>query len=305
MNTTTVSDPRTDLVEAWLGGRVIRTQRAYRQALGHYAAWTGADSRSAVAGLLGGGAGQANARVLAYRNAMTEAGLAPATIAQRLAAIRSLVKLARTLGLVAWALDIPSPKVMAYRDTRGPGTDGVRAMLAATDDPRDRAIIRLLFDLALRRGELVALDYPADLNLGRGTLAVLGKGRHDRLDRTLPALTKSALRAWLRERGDESGPLFTNRDRARKGDGRLSGHSVARIVAAAARRAGIGHRVSPHGLRHASITQALDSALAAGSGVREVLDHSRHADIRTLMLYDDRRRDDGGKIAALVADALG
>jgi hypothetical protein len=49
----------------------------------------------------------------------------------------------------------------------------------------------------------------------------------------------------------------------------------------------------------------LDSALAAGSGVREVLDHSRHADIRTLMLYDDRRRDDGGKIAALVADALG
>ena len=131
MNTTTVVDPRTDLVAAWLGGRVIRTQVAYRQALSHYAAWVGADPAAAVADLLGGGAGQANARALAYRTAMSDAGLAPATIAQRLAALRSLVKLARTLGLVAWQLEIPSPKVRTYRDTHGPGTDGVRAMLAA------------------------------------------------------------------------------------------------------------------------------------------------------------------------------
>ena len=86
-------------------------------------------------------------------------------------------------------------------------------------------------------------------------------------------------------------------DRAHKGDGRLTGHSVARIVAASAARAGISERVSPHGLRHASITEALD----AGVGVREVLAHSRHADVRTVLLYDDRRRDGGGKIAALVA----
>ena len=298
MNTTTLTDPRADLVAAWLGGRVIRTQQAYRQALGHYAAWAGTDPAAAVAGLLGGGAGQANARVLGYRNSMTEAGLAPATIAQRLAALRSLVKLARTLGLVAWQIEIASPKVAPYRDTRGPGTDGVRAMLAATDDPRDRAVLRLLYDLALRRGELVALDYPADVDLRRGTVAVRGKGRHDRADMTLPEPTKRALRAWLRERGDAAGPFFLNRDRAHKGaDGRLTGHSVARVVAAAAVRAGIDRRVTPHGLRHASITAALDS----GVGVREVLAHSRHADVRTVLMYDDRRRDDGGRIAALVA----
>ncbi|MEI8334466.1 MAG: tyrosine-type recombinase/integrase, partial [Chloroflexota bacterium] len=80
-------------------------------------------------------------------------------------------------------------------------------------------------------------------------------------------------------------------------DGRLTGHSVARIVAAAAARAGIDQRVTPHGLRHASITAALDG----GVGVREVLAHSRHADVRTVLMYDDRRRDDGGRIAALVA----
>jgi len=297
MNTSAVADPRTDLVAAWLGGRIIRTQRAYRQALTNYAAWVGEGPEAAVADLLGGGAGRANGRVLAYRNAMTEAGLAPATIAQRLAAIRSLVRLARTLGMVAWQIEIASPKVATYRDTKGPGTDGVRAMLAATDDPRDRAVVRLLFDLALRRGELVALDYPADVDLARCSIAVRGKGRHDRMAMSLPDPTKSAVRAWLRERGTEPGPLFLNRDRAHKGDGRLTGHSVARIVAAAAGRAGIARRVTPHGLRHASITQALD----AGVGVREVLAHSRHADVRTVLLYDDRRRDDGGRIAALVA----
>jgi hypothetical protein len=37
----------------------------------------------------------------------------PATIARRLAAFRSFVKLARTLGWVAWAIDIPSPKAEA------------------------------------------------------------------------------------------------------------------------------------------------------------------------------------------------
>jgi integrase/recombinase XerC len=228
---------------------------------------------------------------------MTGAGLAPATVAQRLAALRSLVKLARTLGLVPWAIEIASPKVTAYRDTRGPGTDGVRAMLAATDDPRDRAIIRMLFDLALRRAEAVGIDYPADVDLARGTIAVRGKGRTDKAPMKLPDPTKSALRAWLRERGESPGPLFLNRDRARKGDGRLSGNSVARIVAAAAIRAGIERRVTPHGIRHSSVTQALSS----GADVREVVAHSRHADVRTVLLYDDRRRDDGGRIAALVA----
>jgi len=48
MNTTTLTDPRADLVAAWLGGRVIRTQQAYRQALAHYAAWAGTDPAAAV-----------------------------------------------------------------------------------------------------------------------------------------------------------------------------------------------------------------------------------------------------------------
>jgi hypothetical protein len=40
-----------------------------------------------------------------------------------------MVKLARTLGRVAWAIDIPSPRAEAYRDTRGPGLEGWKALL--------------------------------------------------------------------------------------------------------------------------------------------------------------------------------
>ena len=45
------------------------------------------------------------ALVLDYRTALVARELAPATVNVRLAALRSLVKLARTLGLVPWTLE--------------------------------------------------------------------------------------------------------------------------------------------------------------------------------------------------------
>src|SRR3989442_1290212 len=67
-----------------------------------------------------------------------------------------------TIGVVAWTLEVPGLKAEAYRDTRGPGVRGVRRLLRATaarrdaKGARDRAIVRLLFDLGLRRAEIVA-----------------------------------------------------------------------------------------------------------------------------------------------------
>jgi integrase/recombinase XerC len=61
-------------------------------------------------------------------------------------------------------------------------------------------------------------------------------------------------------------------------------------------RAGLGH-VRPHGLRHASVTAALD----AGVDIRKVQKFSRHRDLRTLTLYDDNRSDMAGEVAAVVA----
>jgi integrase/recombinase XerC len=96
-----------------------------------------------------------------------------------------VVKLGRTLGRVAWAIDIPSPKVEAYRDTRGPGLGGWKALLteapAKATTPqgkRDLALVRLMHDLELRRGEVVALDL-ADLYLEAGTVAIVGNGKSE------------------------------------------------------------------------------------------------------------------------------
>lgn len=126
-------------------------------------------------------------------------------------------------------------------------------------------------------------------------MAVLGKGRAARETRTLPVPTIVALRAWLELRGAEPGPLFTNLDVAHV-RGRLSATSLYRRVFELGRRLGV--RVRPHGLRHASITRALD---LTGGDVRAVQKFSRHRDPRTLLIYDDNRKDLAGDVARLVA----
>src|SRR5215470_11080966 len=60
---------------------------------------------------------------------------------------------------------------------------------------------------------------------------------------------------------------------------RLDRHGAGRIVRATARRAGIAKIVTPHTLRHAFITAALD----AGVPLRDVQEAASHADPRTTM----------------------
>jgi integrase/recombinase XerC len=291
------------LVERFLAGRSPNTRQAYADDLADFAAWLGLAPAAAVAQLLGADAGPANGLALDYLNHLRELGRARATINRRLAALRSLVKVARLLGMVAWSIEVSGEKLKRYRDTRGPGLDGVRRLLAILERQkgeraiRDRAILRLLFDLALRRGELVGLDLE-HLDLEAGTVAVLGKGDSERELLTLPHETVAALRAWVDVRGDAPGPLFVNFDRAGKGQ-RLTATSVYRMVRQLGERAGV--RVRPHGLRHGAITAALD---LNGGDVRAAQRFSRHLDIRTLTLYDDNRADLGGKTARLVAAAL-
>jgi hypothetical protein len=66
---------------------------------------------------------------------------------------------------------------------------------------------------------------------------------------------------------------------------RLDRHGAARIVRRVTRRAGIAGHVSPHTLRYAFITAALD----AGIPLRDVQEAAPHADLRTTMPYDRAR----------------
>lgn len=303
-----------DIVGHFLAGRNPRTLRAYDGDLKDFARFVGLDDpRRAVASLLAAGPASANAAVLRYRVAMEEKGLSPATVGRRLAAVRSVVKLARTLGQIVWTIEIQSPKVETYRDTRGPGRDGVRSIVGGLKSGgsavrvRDLAIVRLLYDLALRRGELVALDLE-DVEI-EGTpprpvsLWARGKGRGSKERFTLPDGTILALMGWLEIRGPEPGPLFLRLDPAVKytgESGRLTDRSVGRLVGRAGVRAGLDRKVRAHGLRHAAITSALDQT----SDVTKVQRFSRHKDLRTLGIYDDRRQDFAGQIARGISDDL-
>jgi integrase/recombinase XerC len=268
-----------------------------------------ADARTAVANLLSLPHGQANAIALTYKAIMVKRGLASATVARRLAALRSIVTLARTLGRINWALDVESPKVEPYRDTRGPGDDGwskmidrarVEAITLGDKGKRDLAIIRLIHALALRRSEVASLDMES-LDLAGAVVHVVGKGRTDAKPFTLPPRTVAALREWVLVRGEEPGPLFYRLDQAGRGETgeHLTGEAIWHIVRNLGKRAGVGRLVWPHALRHHAVTSALDKT---GGNIREVQQYSRHADPRTLMRYDDNRRDVAGRIAAEVDD---
>ena len=300
------ADPRgriAELLEAFLSRRSADTRRAYEADLLDFTRYLGlADPREAVRELTAHGAGMANSKALQYKGALVAAGRSPATVNRRLSALRSVVALAKTLGLVAWTLEVANERAQAYRDTLGPGRAAVRAMLDAIqgDAPKalhDRAIIRLMYDLGLRRGEVASLRIE-DLDLAGRRVLVKGKGRSGEwVALTVPAVTAEVLGAWAVVRGGEPGPLFKNFDRAGKGNG-ITGRALWHLVNTLARRTGTSAR--PHGIRHTAITEALDRT----KDPRAVQRFSRHADLATVMRYDDNREDLGGKVAETVAASL-
>jgi integrase/recombinase XerC len=160
------SDVKT-LLAAFLSGRKGSTLRTYTQGLQDFAGFLGCgDAIGAVQKFLSSSSGNANALALSYRADMMNRGLSSATVNVRLAALRSAVKMARTLGMLTWTLEVAGLRHEPYRDTRGTGRDGYRALLAQAEaqrpgkQERDSAILHLLHDLALRRGKWRAWIYP-------------------------------------------------------------------------------------------------------------------------------------------------
>ncbi len=232
-----------DLVCTRPAGRSAQTVEAYRRDLLDFARYLSADSPACVAeALLGAGAGGANRIALKYRADLIERGLSPATINRKLAALRSLVKVARTIACpISFTLDVENVKSEPYRDTRGPGVDGYRATPNAlrgrkdAKGARDRAILHLLFDLGLRRCEVCSLDR-AHLDLDSASVSVLGKGRRERIALTLPTPTAAALAGWLSCRGDNAGPLFVGITKGGHLGERITGRGLHKVVATTGHR---------------------------------------------------------------------
>jgi integrase/recombinase XerC len=80
-------------------------------------------------------------------------------------------------------------------------------------------------------------------------------------------------------------------------DGRLCTQAIYTVVKERCQAAGISKVMSPHRVRHSSITAALE---ATGGDVRRVQKLSRHSSLNTLLIYDDNRRNHQGEVTDLL-----
>jgi site-specific recombinase XerD len=198
--------------------------------------------------------------VLEWRQRLLNEGKASATINLRISALKSLVEYAGKQNACSFSLsEIKSLKSQRYKDTPGVSVDDYRSILDLVDRStdlgiRDYAILLLLWDLALRREEVVSLDI-WDYLPGRLMLDVKGQ-----LIVPLPpksidlnAQLEDALDDWVAIR---EGLYFQPKDGGNRDDAlflscngrRLSGTDIFRILQGYAEIAGVS--VSPDRVRH-------------------------------------------------------
>jgi len=246
----------------------------------------------------------AYALVSRYKGELVTKGLKSATINRRLAAIKSLVAFSYNCGHCDFMLEsVKGEKLSAYRDTTGIDPEAFKRVLGGIDREtvkgvRDYALLMLLWSNALRRSEVSKANI-GDFDPTAKTLRIFGKGRGNNAETvSLGSGTVTAIEAWLEARGE------TNPDKAlfvsvNPGytDGRLSNQGIYNIVSDRCQSAGITKIMSPHRIRHSSITAALE---ATGGDVRRVQKLSRHSSLNTLLMYDDNRRNHQKEVSDLL-----
>ncbi len=165
------------------------------------------------------------------------------------------------------------------RRDAGDGQDGSRGTEAELA-LRDAAIMELLYATGIRVSELCGLDVD-DLDEGRNTVRVLGKGGRERtVPAGLPAVRAAA--AWKRAGRPSlarpgSGPALFLGARGRRLDPRTARRVVHAGLAAVAGVPDSG----PHGLRHAAATHLLEG----GADLRSVQEILGHASLASTQIY--------------------
>ncbi|GAB4545771.1 MAG: hypothetical protein Tsb0014_40100 [Pleurocapsa sp.] len=211
----------------------------------------------------------------------------------------------RKLGICQLTLeDVKGERVQQYRDTTVISPEEYRKVLDLCDRSkiygiRDYALLKLLWDNALRRNEVSLLNY-GDFEPSARELTILGKGKGTQTEIIgLSTSTTNALLDWCKayEHRKKKAPLFVALDFKHKGH-RITGDGIYKLVRRYCKQAGITKRMSPHRVRHSSITAALD---ATDGNVRKVQKLSRHRQIDTLMIYDDNRAKDQVELSEMLS----
>lgn len=231
------------LVDLWLHGRSVHTQRAYRADADRFLDFVARPLRHVRLG-----------DVQAFADSLL-GNLNPNSQARTLAAAKSLLAFGHRVGYlplnVGAAIRLPARKdTLNERILDEPD---VRLLLRSASNPRNHALLLLLYGGGLRVAEAAGLCW-RDLapRVVGGQVTLFGKGARTRTV-LLPA---SMFEPLLALRGDA--PLVAPVFAGRGGDRALDVSAIRRIVYTAARRAGLVHKVSPHWLRHAHATHALE-----------------------------------------------
>jgi integrase/recombinase XerD len=149
---------------------------------------------------------------------------------------------------------ISSPQSHSKLTERYLTEEEVMKMITLTESPRDLAILKVLYSGGVRVSELVGLNW-GDLQSrenGSGQIKVRGKGNQERVV-VLSESTFLDLTKLKSQHSKDHDPIFLSRQM-----GRLSVGAVQLLVDQARLRASITRKVSPHWLRHAHASHALD-----------------------------------------------
>ncbi len=222
--------------------------------------------------------------VRAWLSRARDAGASRATLARRVAAVRALTRFLHREGILS---SDPGPQIAAPAQQRSlprvldeKQAESVLegAGLESPVELRRHAVVELLYATGIRVAELCALDRE-DIDRGRNTVRVLGKGDKERIVPVgVPAL--EALDAWLTGgRPELASPaagdaLFLGVRGARLGVRQAREDVYARLRAA-------GMEGAPHDLRHSAATHLLNG----GADLRSVQEFLGHASPRSTQVY--------------------
>ncbi|MEM0984275.1 MAG: tyrosine recombinase XerC [Planctomycetota bacterium] len=234
--------------------------------------------------------------IRSYLAFLGEQKYSPATMARKIATLRSFYKWAERVGACRRnpMTLIRSPK----QDKRLPKAITIEQIERLLSTPpqdevlglRDRAMLETLYSTGVRVSELVGLDI-GDLDIEQSALLVRGKGKKERLV-PLGSHALDAIRNYttMLSQDQKFGPAYREAEQnggdghalfVNKHGGRLSSRSVRRKLDKYLREAGLDPSISPHTLRHSFATHLLDN----GADLRSVQELLGHQSLSTTQVY--------------------
>ncbi|MEP7202144.1 MAG: site-specific tyrosine recombinase XerD [Ilumatobacteraceae bacterium] len=265
-------------------GRSANTLAAYRRDIRGYWAWLAKHGLTLLS--------VDRAALDTFVSERRAAGGAAASVARQVAAIRMLHRFLAEEGV---RRDDPTADIEGIRVPAGIphplSEDEVSMLLAApaVNEPvglRDRALLEFLYATGARISEACGLSL-GDFDHSEQLVRLFGKGSKERI---VPygRHAAAALAEWL---GPSGRPHMEPQRWARRGDSeavflnlrgaRLTRQAAWAMVKKYGDRVGLGHKLSPHVLRHSCATHLLDH----GADLRIVQELLGHASISTTQVY--------------------